>query len=459
MKKQVFPHVNPHILIADDQQHILETLTILLEGEGYQVTAVQNIENIVELIQNNSYQLALLDMNYTEDTTSGREGLKLVEAIKAVDETLPIVLMTAWASVELSVDAMQKGANDFIEKPWKVGRLLSVIKNQLLLANEQRANRRLNALVQEPYPIPDLIVTSKSMASVIELIQRTAASDANILLTGESGVGKSHIAQSIHKLSLRAERPLVKVNMGAIAESLFESELFGHIKGAYTDAKESRIGRFEMADEGTLFLDEVANIPIGSQAKLLRVLESGEFEPIGSSKTKVANVRIISASNASFDKEISNGNFRQDLFYRLNTITIHIPPLRERQEDIPLLANRFIEKFQRKYRKDSLSLSDGALQLLIDFPWHGNVRELEHTMERAVLMCTGHVIQDNELGLQRNKSPEQLNLMTLEEAEVFLIKSALSNSQGNILAAAEVLGVSRAALYRRLEKYQINLDS
>lgn len=445
----------PHILIADDQEHILETLTMLLEGEGFRVTSVTELGQIVECCRSYNYDLALLDMNYTQDTTSGNEGLRLVKTIREIDETLPIVLMTAWASIELSVDAIKGGANDFIEKPWKTNRLLSVIKNQLSLARERKVNQRLSAFICEPNPIPDLVVKSKAMQPVIELIKRTAASDANILLTGESGVGKSHIAHSVHKLSQRCKSPLVKVNMGAIAESLFESELFGHIKGAYTDAKESRIGRFEMADEGTLFLDEIANIPKALQAKLLRVLESGEFEPLGSSRTKNADVRVISASNVDFDSEIKKGNFRQDLFYRLNTITIHIPPLRERKEDIPLLVAYFVDKFQRKYRTQDIVVNSKALKALVNFPWYGNVRELEHTIERAMLMTSDQTIGIKELGLQQNSRVDSFEDMTLEQAEIFLINNALATHDGNILAAAEALGLSRAALYRRLEKYQI----
>ncbi|TQV88557.1 sigma-54-dependent transcriptional regulator [Aliikangiella coralliicola] len=448
-----------HILIADDQEHILDTLTILLEGEGFQVTAVKALDEIIEHCRTSYFDLALLDMNYTQDTTSGQEGLLLLKRIREIDETIPIVLMTAWASIELSVEAIKAGASDFIEKPWKINRLLSVINNQLSLARERRANQRLNALVCEPESIPDLIVQSKVMQPVMKLIQRTSASDANILLTGESGVGKSHIAKSIHRLSHRSDRPLVKVNMGAIAESLFESELFGHAKGAYTDAKEKRIGRFEMADEGTLFLDEIANIPKALQGKLLRILESGEFEVLGSSHTRCVDVRIISASNVNFEEEINKGNFRQDLFYRLNTITIHIPPLRERKEDIPLLVDFFINKYQRKYRREGIVVDKKAMQSLIDFPWYGNVRELEHTMERAMLMASSQVIGINDLGLQKYTRRENLEDMTFEQAEILLIKNAIAKFSGNILAAAESLGVSRAALYRRMEKYQIQTNS
>lgn len=449
----------PHILIADDQKHILETLSILLEGEGFRVTAVTELDEILSCCQSNEYDLALLDMNYTQDTTSGKEGLRLLKKIRELDEALPIVLMTAWASIELGVDAIKAGANDFVEKPWKANRLLSVIKNQLSLAQARKANLRLSAFVSEPEPIPDLIVKSSAMQPVIELIKRTAISDANILLTGESGVGKSHIAKSIHKLSSRNKKPLVKVNMGAVAESLFESELFGHTKGAYTDAKESRIGRFEMADGGTLFLDEIANIPKSLQAKLLHVLESGEFEPLGSSKTRHVNVRIISASNVDFDDEIGKGNFRQDLFYRLNTITIEIPPLRERKEDIPLLAQYFLDILRRKYRKSQLRIHEDAMQALVNFPWHGNVRELEHTLERAVLMANEEEIGVDELGLKKSSRVGDLQDMTLEQAEILLINNALSKYEGNVLASADALGVSRAALYRRLEKYQIQVGS
>ncbi len=442
----------PHILVADDQAHILETLTIFLEGENFSVVTTDDANSILSLIKHHSFDMVLLDMNYTQDTTSGKEGLSLLDDIRKLDENLPVILMTAWASVELSVNAMRNGASDFIEKPWENRRLLSILRNQLTFAKEHKSNQRLRALTRESESVKSLIAESAVMQPVLDLIDRTALSDANILLTGESGVGKSMIAKAIHNLSSRSERPMVSVNMGALADSVFESELFGHTKGAYTDAKSNRIGRFEMADNGTLFLDEIANIPKALQGKLLRVLESGEFEALGSSKTQQVNVRIVSASNVDFDKEIESGNFRSDLFYRLNTINIHIPPLRERGLDIILLAEKFLTRYMLKYRKNNLELGEEAKQALLKHSWPGNVRELEHTIERSVLMCMKDTISQADLGLINISSSALIDNMTLEQAEEYLINRAMTLNDGNVAQAADDLGLSRPSLYRRLEK-------
>jgi DNA-binding NtrC family response regulator len=447
------------ILVVDDQAHIRDSLTLMLEPEGYDVLEADSPSVATQSLETHDVDLVIMDMNYTVDTTSGEEGLALIEAIRQKDNVLPIVVMTAWANIDISVKAIKRGANDFIEKPWNNARLLSLIQNQVSLARERQTNRRLTEAVKQGEKASNIIANAPSMQSVMALIERTAVSDANILLTGESGVGKSLFAGVIHRLSERREAPMISVNMGALSDTLFESELFGHQKGAFTDAKANRMGRFEMADKGTLFLDEIANIPMGLQGKLLRVLESGEYEPLGSSKTRHANVRIISASNVNFQEEIEANRFRQDLLYRLNTITIDIPPLRERKEDIAPIANSLLAHLVKKYRKPDIHFGKDALDALLAHRWPGNVRELSHCVERAILMAIGDEISHHDLGLMPSQNTDDFMQLTLEEAEKRLIANALDVHQGNVLLAAEKLGISRAALYRRLEKYGDSIDA
>ncbi|WP_395344456.1 sigma-54-dependent transcriptional regulator [Ningiella sp. W23] len=445
--------LNSTILVADDQKHIRDSLELLLEPEGYSLIQASSPPQILDKVRKHNISLILMDMNYATDTTSGQEGLALIEKLREMDSKLPILVMTAWANIELSVKAMKLGANDFVEKPWNNLRLLSLISNQCKLANEQKINQKWLQLNRQDNETSDFVALSITMQNVIKLIERTAATDANILLTGESGVGKSLIAGLIHNSSNRKDKSFVSVNMGALADTLFESELFGHQKGAFTDAKSTRIGRFEMAEGGTLFLDEIANIPLPLQAKLLRVLESGEFESLGSSKTVRADVRIISASNVNFEQEIESGRFRQDLLYRLNTIVIDIPPLRKRPEDLLPLAEQFLRAQLKKYRRTGLKFSDEALKAIRKYHWPGNVRELSHCIERSVLMAMGTQIMAQDLGIATAALPLTLDNMTLEQAEQSLIQSALQKHNGNVSEAADQLGISRAALYRRLEKY------
>lgn len=446
--------LNSRILIADDQAHIRDSLSLLLENEGFEITEVGSPKAVVEQLEVNTFDIALIDMNYAQDTTSGDEGIELIKHIRLTEPHLPVIVMTAWANIELSVSAIKHGANDFIEKPWNNTRLLSLIRNQVLLAKEKLANQRLTELSLPKGQKSEIIAFAGSMQPVMRLLERTASSDANILLTGESGVGKSLFAELIHNLSARSASPMVSVNMGALSDSLFESELFGHHKGAFTDAKSNRLGRFEMADKGTLFLDEIANIPKPLQGKLLRVLESGEFEPLGSSKTKRADVRIVSASNVQFDDEVASGRFRQDLLYRLNTIVIDIPPLRQRAEDIVPLAESFLNKLKNKYRRPQLGFSGEAQKSLTNYHWPGNVRELSHCIERSVLMANNENIEPADLGLPSATIQQEFEHMTLEQAERILITNAMESAEGNVQVAAEKLGISRAALYRRLEKYE-----
>ncbi len=448
----------PRVLIADDQPDILEALRFLLKGEGYLIEAADSPAGILEAVKKRDFNAVLMDLNYTRDTTSGAEGLDLLAKIQALDSTLPVIVMTAWGSVELAVEAMRRGARDFIQKPWDNPRLLAILRTQLELAQALRQGQRLEAenLLLREEGRPSIIARSRAMLPVLDLISRVGAADANVLVTGENGTGKGLIAQALHGLSTRKAKSLVTVNAGGLSEGVFESELFGHVKGAFTDAKADRVGRFEMADGGTLFLDEIANISLNLQAKLLRVLETGEFERVGSSKTRAVDVRIISATNADLHAEVATGRFRQDLFFRLNTIEIHVPPLRERREDIPLLADHFLGQHAQHYRKVLTGFEPGAMQLLTEHPWPGNVRELDHAIERAVLMAQGSMIRPGDLALRTPRdSAHQLEEMSLEEVESFLIRKAIARCDGNVSRAAEMLGLSRSALYRRLEKYQL----
>ena len=443
------------ILIADDQRDVLEALRILLKGEGYQTEAVTSLAGIFNALEKKEYALLLMDLNYSRDTTSGQEGLSAIPKIQAIDGTLPIVVMTAWATIELAVEAMKRGARDFVTKPWDNQRLLTIVKTQIELASALRRERKLEAENEMLRgTMPDLIAQSPAMRPAIEMISRVAPSDANVLITGENGTGKSLIARAIHALSPRTSRTMITVNMGGLSETLFESELFGHVKGAFTDAKADRAGRFELADESTLFLDEIANIPLTQQAKLLRVIETGDFERVGSSKTLHANVRIISATNANLDNEVAAGRFRQDLLFRLNTIQITLPPLRDRREDIMPLANSFLRQHAERYRKEISGFDETARDCLLQHAFPGNVRELDHVVERAVLMTQHRQIGASDLGLTTSAA-ETRNLedMSLEEVETFLIKKALARNDGNARKAAEALGLSRSAFYRRLQQY------
>src|ERR1700675_781618 len=375
------------ILIADDQHDVLEALRILLKGEGHQTDAVTSLAGIFQALEKKDYAMLLMDLNYTRDTTSGQEGLEVIPRIQALDDTLPLVVMTAWATIDLAVEAMKRGARDFVPKPWDNERLLTIVRTQIELASALRKGRKLEAANKLlGGNVPNMIADAPSMRPVVEMISRVAPSDANVLITGENGTGKSLVAQALHALSPRAAHSMITVNMGGLSETLFESELFGHVKGAFTDAKTDRAGRFELADESSLFMDEIANIPLSQQPKLLRVIETGEFERVGSSKTLHANVRIISATNANRRDEVGGGRFRQDLLFRLNTIEIALPALRERREDIIPLANNFLSQHVQRYRKQLNGFDEVAREALMQHDFPGNVRELDHVIERAVLM-------------------------------------------------------------------------
>ncbi len=447
---------NPRILIADDQPDVLAALRLLLKAEGYQIDTAASPAAILAALEIREYDILLMDLNYARDTTSGQEGLDVLRQLAAKDPSLPVVVMTAWGSVELAVEAMRHGARDFVQKPWDNARLLAIVRTQIELSEALRKSQRLeaeNRLLQSEGR-PAMIAESAAMQPVLQLIARVGPSDANVLITGEPGTGKEVVARTLHAMSLRRDRPMITVNAGGLAEGIFESELFGHVKGAFTDAKVDRVGRFELADTGTLFLDEIANVPFNLQAKLLRVLEIGEMERVGSSKTKRVDVRVISATNANLEDEVTQNRFRQDLLFRLNTIEIHLPPLRERKEDIPHLAAYFLATHSRRYRKHLAGFEPAAMKLMTENPWQGNVRELNHVVERAVLMAQDHMIRVADLAVRPvREGTGRLEEMSLEEVEGFLIKKALAKHDGNVSHAARALGLSRSALYRRLERY------
>ena len=451
------PAASPHrILIADDQSDIIEALRLLLKNEGYQTESAKSPAAVVKAVESRDYALVLMDLNYARDTTSGQEGLDLLNRLQSLDPSLPVVVMTAWASVDLAVEAMRRGARDFITKPWDNPRLVAVVRNQIDLGSAVRAYRRLeaeNQILRGKAGGPVLLAQSAAMRPVLDVIARIGPSDANVLVTGENGTGKGLIARALHAVSARADKPFISVNMGGLPEGVFESELFGHVRGAFTDAKADRAGRFELAEGGTLFLDEIGNIPPGQQAKILRVIERGEYERVGSSRTYRADVRLISATNSDLSAAVAAGAFRQDLLFRLNTIRIHLPPLRERREDIELLAQHFLKQHVERYRKSIGGFDETAMQAVRSYSWPGNVRELDHAVERAVLMASGRVIRAPDLGLSPSGPSAPLEDMSLEEVEAFLIKKTLARCDGNARKAAELLGLSRSAFYRRLEKY------
>src|SRR6476620_10855000 len=446
------------VLLADDQRDVLEALRILLKSESYQTEGVTSLTGIFHALEKKEYSLLLMDLNYTRDTTSGQEGLSAISKIQEIDPTLPIVVMTAWATIEVAVEAMKRGARDVVTKPWDNQRLLTIVKTQIELAAALRRERKLEAENEMLRgPMPDLIAQSPTMRPVVEMISRVAPSDANVLITGENGTGKSLIAQAIHALSPRASRTMITVNMGGLSETLFESELFGHVKGAFTDAKTDRAGRFELADESTLFMDEIANIPLAQQAKLLRVIETGDFERVGSSKTLHANVRMISATNANLDNEIAAARFRQDLLFRLNTIEIELPPLRDRREDVPVLLDHYLSLYARKYAKPERELPSHVLDVRVRHDWPGNVRALRHAAERAVIMADGDRYHIDDFPLPQRSEAASLAVvgdsLNLDQLEPQMIERALRMHHFNVALAASELGLSRGALYRRMEKH------
>ena len=448
----------PRVLIADDQKDVLEALRLLLKGAGIDTATAMSPAVILARVEADDFDAAIMDLNYARDTTSGKEGLDLLSRLRELDPLLPVLVMTAWGSVDGAVAAMRQGARDYIQKPWDNQRVLRAVETQIELSRALRRTRKLEGEAHRlrGRDLPPLVAESRAMAPVLHLIQRVAPSDASVLITGEHGTGKEVVARRIHALSRRADRPFVAVNAGGLADGVLESELFGHVKGAFTDAQADRVGCFELADGGTLFLDEIATMPIGQQSKLLRALQSGEFHAVGSSKLRRVEVRLLAATNADISREVGAGRFREDLLYRLNTLEIHLPPLRDRREDIPGIAAQFLAARAARYGESPRELSSAAMQALLEHNWPGNVRELEHVVERACLLARQRVIEEEDLVLRPRQSQGgalSLDDSTLDEAERYLIQRALGRAAGNVSDAARALGLSRSALYRRLQHY------
>jgi DNA-binding NtrC family response regulator len=452
------PRDNGHsrILVADDQHDVLEALRLLLKGHGFEIQTVNSPAAALAALERHDYDAMLLDMNYTRDTTSGREGLDLLTTLQSLEPFMPVVVMTAWGSIDNAVEAMRRGARDYIEKPWDNARLVSIVGTQVELGRALRRAQRLeteNRLLRRDH-LPQMIAESPKMKPILQLMERVGPSDANVLITGEHGTGKELVAQWLHASSARKARSFIAVNMGGLSEGLFESELFGHVKGAFTDAKADRVGRFELADAGTLFLDEIGTVPLALQSKLLRVLQTGDVERVGSSKARHVDVRVVSATNANLQQEMAEGRFREDLLFRLNTIEIHLPPLRDRRDDIPTLAMHFLRRHATRYRKPLTGFDAGAMQMMLAHPWPGNIRELDHAIERAVLLAQGDQLRAVDLGLRATSSAApRLEDLPLEDVEKMLIQKSLARYEGNVSRAAQALGLSRSALYRRIASY------
>jgi DNA-binding NtrC family response regulator len=441
----------PRVLVADDQADVVEALRLLLKRAGFQVVPASSPAYALRAVEAEELDAALLDMNFARDTTSGREGLALVSQMRALDAALPIVVMTAWGSIESAVAAMRLGARDYIEKPWNNEHLVALLEREVEVSSATRRARRVEARAarEEEHRTQPLVFASKAFEAVAKLAAKVAESDASVLITGEHGTGKDVVARFVHASSPRAKAPFVPVNLGALAEGVFESELFGHVKGAFTNASADRIGCFELAHGGTLFLDEIGTTPLSQQVKLLRVLQGGEFSPVGSSRVKRADVRVISATNIDIPREVARGAFRDDLLYRLNTVEIAIPPLRERRADIPALAAHFLERDAKRYGRGAPALTGAALAALAQHDWPGNVRELEHVIERALVLSSGDTLDVADLSLRRASDAASIERMTLADAEAYLIRKALART-GSADRAADALGLSRSALYRRL---------
>lgn len=452
----------PRVLIADDQQPILDALELVLAGEQWTIEQATSVDQVLEALRNQTFDVALLDLNYSRDTTSGREGLDLLSAVHKVAPLLPVVVMTAWSSVEVAVEAMRRGAKDYVEKPWKNQRLLSVLRTQLALGQALRRARKLEQIEEHRSGnAPEMIANAPAMAEILEVVARVGPSMANVLITGEHGTGKEVLAKQLHRNSTRAHEPLVIVNAGGLADGVFDSELFGHVKGAFTDAKSERVGFFELADGGTIFLDEIGNMPPTQQAKLLRVLQTGEFRPVGSSHVRTVDTRVMSATNTDLVQAVRGGHFREDLLYRLNTIELRLPPLRERTEDLSGLALGCLRRCAEQYQRSVKGFTPEAEMAMLRHRWPGNIRELEHAVERGVLMARGELIDIEDLGLRPVESTQPSTTylgMTLDEVERRVVTEALARVGGNVTKAATALGLSRAALYRRLERFDLRTD-
>jgi two-component system NtrC family response regulator len=454
------------ILIIDDDQAVTASLALLLKQAGFASAAAASPDEAIEVLRRQPCQLVIQDMNFSR-RTSGEDGLALLQRIKALTPALPVVLITAWGSIGLAVEGMKAGASDFVTKPWTNQQMLETVKTTLGLAASRVAADEHAATRDEldaRFDFGSLVGRDAKMLRVLQLIGRVAATQASVLITGESGTGKELIAEALHRNSTRGDRAFVKVNLGGISSSLFESEMFGHVRGAFTDARADRKGRFEIAHGGTIFLDEIGDLDPASQVKMLRVLQDRTFEVLGSSLRREVDVRVVSATNRSLPDMVARGEFREDLLYRINLITIHLPPLRERPDDIPLLAGRFLQAATAAYRRESVALTPAAARWLQAQPWPGNVRQLQQAVERAVLVDTRDRLDVESFtdlaaapGRETGDSLPDVGAMTIDEIERAMILKSLRHHGGNISRVAESLGLSRPALYRRFEKYEIHV--
>lgn len=451
------------ILVVDDDRDVLHAAKLYLKQHFGRVDTEENPTVIPALLSENAYEVILLDMNFTQDVSSGKEGFKWLKKIREIDPATAVVLITAYGNVDKAVKAVKLGATDFVLKPWNNEKLLGTINAALSLADSRREadalrsrQKQINAQIDQHYQ--DMVGQSEAMNKVFETIEKVAKTPANVLVTGENGTGKELVARALHRRSNRSEEVFINVDIGAISENLFESELFGHTKGAFTDAKEDRLGRFEVAHGGTLFLDEIGNLPLALQSKLLSAIESRTVTRIGSNKPVEIDIRLICATNESLQKLSDENRFRQDLLYRINTIHIDLPPLRERKDDIPLLVRHFIDKYGKKYDKEIKNMSQSALRDLKEYPWPGNVRELQHAVERAIILTDSLTLGSADFLLTKNEPQDEtlgVANYNLEDVERAVIHKALKKHQGNISKTAKELGISRAALYRRMEKYDL----
>lgn len=446
------------ILIADDNKGVLKALNLFLQFEFEKVTTITNPNRLLNEMELAEYDVVLLDMNYTAGINNGNEGLYWLKQIKSKYPNTEVVMFTAYGDVELAVKALKEGASDFVLKPWDNEKLTATLKTlyRLRQTNRELSDLKIkqSALKQEFNRSEHMIIGhSNAIQKVMELVAKVAKTDANVLITGENGTGKELIAKEIHRLSVRKNELLIMADLASLTESLFESELFGHRKGSFTNASEDRIGKFAMAHKGTLFLDELANIPLHLQAKLLTVLQTRSVVPVGSNTETPVDIRLISATNKNIDELVANGQFRQDLLYRVNTIQIELPPLRARDGDIALLAQHFLEYYSHKYGKEGLIITPLALSKLQNYPWYGNVRELQHAMEKAVILCAANQIRPEDFYFNQNRSPATFESVTLEEMEKKMILQCLKSNDQNMSMVAQQLGITRQTLYNKLKKY------
>ena len=452
------------ILIIDDDLAVRTSLLLLLRNEGFSAVGASGPQEALQLLVKEKIGLVILDLNFSIET-SGREGMALLQQIRQVNAAVPVILITGWGTIELAVQGMKLGANDFINKPWSNEHLLQSINTLLNLQDKQKEHHTRKQL-DSLYHFQHIIGEDQRMLELLETVGRVAATDASVLIMGESGTGKELIAEAIHQNSPRVNKAFIKVNLGGISTTLFESEMFGHVRGAFTDARTDRVGRFELAHKGTIFLDEIGDLDAGSQVKLLRVLQDRTYEVLGSSRTKTVDVRVISATNKNLNEMADKGTFREDLLYRINLITIYLPALRERPKDIPLLVQFFIGNLKEIYHRPGLHVTSSAMKWLQQLPLPGNIRQLKNLVERTVLVSRRDTLDTEDFRSQLELSPSKkgsiqlpdIGVLTLDEIEMLMIKKALEYHKNKIAKAAASLGLTRSSLYRRLEKYNIPYD-